>query len=130
MARNTELPCVVCDGNKPYILASQNPKGAYSIAAVKRYMYRDSTAPAYVTCNIGTADKLGIFGSFGSLTFRSDRKVGKVLACSLLGGETADITESVKLDGNTFTVGQQILDSFMCASDESENAVMLTLTSV
>ena len=127
MARNTELPYVECGGNKPYILASQNPKGAYSIAAVKRYMYYDSTEPANVTCNIGDADKIGIFGSFGELTFRSDKKIGKVLACSLMGGETKDITDSIKLNGGAITVSRQTLDAFMCAGDESENAVMLTL---
>lgn len=127
MARNTELPTVKCDGNKPYILASRNPSGAYSVAAVKRYMYYNDTAPAYVTCRIGDADKIGIFGSFGGLTFCSDKKVSKVLAVSLMGGESVDITASMIADGNTFSVDQKTLDSFMRVGDESENAVMLTL---
>ena len=128
MSRNTALPEVKCGPSKPFVVASKNPSGAYSIAAIKRFMYYDCTELPYVTCNIGNAQNIGIFGCFGELTFETSERVMRVHARSLMNDASRDITDMVSIGDSLITVSGSVLNSFMTATDESENAVMLILS--
>jgi hypothetical protein len=126
MARNTELPEVLRSERMPFVIASKNPTGAYSIAAVKRKEFFESTEPARVKCNIEDAEKVGIFGGFESIELSCRGKISKVIASSLIGDRSGDITLEALKNGKVVLTGD-VLERFNCSSDESENAVMISL---
>lgn len=126
MARNTELPEVLRSERMPFVIASKNPTGAYSIAAVKRKEFLENTEPARVSCNIEDAKKIGIFGEFECIELSSHGEIRKVCASSLIGDKEADISLEALKNGKV-VLTRDILEGFNCSSDESENAVMISL---
>lgn len=127
MARNTALPLVKPSARPAFVLASQNPSGAYAVAAVRRYQHLQDTTPPNVTCQIGGACTVGVFGNFASLTLQGKTPVTRVVAESLFDGVSEDITHRVTVNGSTVTISGEVLDALCRATDESENAVMLRL---
>ena len=127
MARNTPLPEVTVGENAPFVIASLNPARAYSIAAVRRYCHLTDTDAPEVRCRIGNAERVGIFGSFASLTLKPDTPPVRITAESLFGGESADVTSRVLRPDGTLAVDGALLAELGAAADESEPAVMLTL---
>ena len=112
MARNTALPNVTSkSGEKPFVIASSNPEtGAYSIAAIRRNIDPNPmiAVSADVTAYPERMDApIGVFGTFGSLTLSFKEEIpqdAKVYAQFMLANEAADITEQVKISGNTVTL--------------------------
>ena len=125
MARNTPLPDVVREEKMPFVIASMNPSGAYSLAAIKRREYLfDTTAPA-VTCQVGQAQRVGIFGDFKEITLCFDRVPVKMYAQSLIRGEEREEDLGVYLGGTSVKIPQALLGEMNTVTDESDNAVML-----
>ncbi len=109
MARDCELPVVKASAVKPFICASKNPSGAYSIAAIKRTIDPNAgfTALADVVFRIGKADApVGIFGLFRSLTLvYGENIVGKrVFMQEILEDSTRDITGDCVIDGQRIVI--------------------------
>lgn len=124
IARNTGLPSVENDEKAPFVLASKNPAGAYSLAAVKRKMFYGDTQPPRVECSVGNTDRVGIFGRFESVTLNFDLPVKGVSAENLISGETVPLPAEKCVNGNTVKLTSDILSRFDCADDESESAAM------
>ncbi|MBO7761647.1 MAG: hypothetical protein J6T24_02510 [Clostridia bacterium] len=127
MARNTPLPEVKAGENAPFVVASLNPSMAYSIAAIRRFCHLMDTEAPEVTCPIGKAERIGIFGNFASLTFKPDTPPTRITAQCLFGTVAEDVTECVLKSDGRIVVDGALLAKIGTATDESEPAVMLTL---
>ena len=112
MARNTALPRVTSkSGEKPFVIASLNPEtGAYSIGTLRRNIEPNPRLAvlADVTAYPESIDApIGVFGIFDTLTFSFKQEIpknAKIYAQFMLSDEATDITDRVKISGNTITV--------------------------
>lgn len=139
MARNCPLPKVSPLGSiAPFVLASKNPKTqAYSVATVQRTVDPNTNIyfPADVTVTEGEIDApIGVFGIFNSLTVEFLQKIpenAKILAQDLTTDEAKDITELVKLNGNSLTLDGKLLRVIAKGDkeryDDSAPAVVVSL---
>lgn len=135
IARNTKLPNSESDkkGNKPFIIASLNPSGAYSIATLGRTINRKYYIPKCdVTAFTGTANTIGVFGEYKTLTLNNSLKVSKVYMQDLASNFAYDITSKVKiLDGKLIIDGKlisKIGKSSQPKGDTSEPGVIIKLS--
>lgn len=128
MARNTELPRVRSGEKAPFVIASHNPNGIYSVAAVRRYRYFTDTDAPDVTCNIKDAKTVGCFGRFASLTLQTETPVTRVMAYDLINMTSQDITNQITRTQNATMIDGKTLASLCKINDESEPAVMLSLS--
>ena len=116
MARDCALPVVKSGAIKPFVCASRNPSGAYSIAAIKRTIDPNSgiIALADVTFSVGRASEpVGIFGLFRSLTLVYQEEIAgkRVLLQELLEDSAKDITDDCAIDGRQITIDGRLLRS-------------------
>ena len=99
ISRNTKLPEVKSEGEKPFVVASLNPTGAYSLAELGRLLGKESSPLADVTCfPESNPENIGIFGNFSNVTFKLSSKPISVKAQNLVTETTVDITEKINLD--------------------------------
>lgn len=134
IARNTKLPNSESDkkGNKPFIIASLNPSGAYSIATLGRTINRKYYIPkCNVTAFTNTSNVIGVFGEYKTLTLDTSLKVKRVLMQDLASDFAYDITSKVKiLDGKVIVDGKlisRIGKSSQPKDDTSEPGVIIKL---
>ncbi|MDR2688049.1 MAG: hypothetical protein LBB75_09870, partial [Oscillospiraceae bacterium] len=120
LARNLPLPRVACEGEPPFVLASRNPNGAVTVAAMGRRSARNGVfVPLADVCLElpETPEYLGVFGQFRSLSLRLPRPYGgRIYAQDMLGDEAADVTESVAADGNLLRFPGELLERVGLAS--------------
>ena len=124
MARNTPLPTVVRQEKMPFVIASRNPTGAYSLAAIKRREFLFDTQAPVVVCAVGEAPRIGIFGDFKEIALQFDRPPVKMYAQSLIRGEEKALDIHGYLTERTVNIPQTLLESMNGVADESDNAVM------
>ena len=64
IARNTELPTVCAEGEKPFASACKNPNGVFSVATYPRTTPIKSGIfyPADITASAGDSNTIGVFG--------------------------------------------------------------------
>ena len=99
ISRNTKLPEVSCDGEKPFVVASLNPTGAYSLSELGRVLGVQTHPLADVTCFAeSNPENIGIFGSFSSVNFQLSKVPVSVRAQNLFTEEFFDITDKLELD--------------------------------
>lgn len=107
ISRNTELPVAECDenGEVPFVIASKNPNGLYSIATLGRTFGREYKIPlCNITANCGTAEKVGVFGEYKNLNIRTSCKnINKIFMQDLAGEAAVDITSRVDIINSTTT---------------------------
>ena len=128
MARNTTLPVVTGAGeNAPYIVASKNPSGAYSIAAIGRCRSKGMLDEPNVVCDIGDARKIGIFGSFGEIRFNAKNVRAMKARCLITNNET-DVTNMISIENNAVVITDKTMASICKPIDNSERAIELTLS--
>lgn len=125
MARNTPPPVVKREEKMPFVIASMNPTGAYSLAAIKRREFLFDTQAPTVACTVGEASRIGIFGDFKEITLYFDRPPVKMYAQSLVRGEEKSLDIHTYLTESAVKIPQTLLDSMNTVADESDNAVML-----
>ena len=125
MARNTPLPVVKREEKMPFVIASMNPTGAYSLAAIKRREFLFDTQAPTVACTVGEASRIGIFGDFKEITLYFDRPPVKMYAQSLVRGEEKPLDIHTYLLESVVKIPQTLLESMNTVADESDNAVML-----
>ena len=108
ISRNCELPCVELDeeGEMPYVLASRNPQGAFSIVSLGRTKDRRYWIPrCRISVNIGKSTIVGIFGEYGELILHTnDKHIARVLAQDLASDQALDITDEVYLVKNRIVI--------------------------
>lgn len=98
IARNTELPQVTSEGECPFVVASHNPKGAYSVAVLPRRLGETICSSAAVTCTVdGAPSDIGAFGEFSTLTLRLQATPSRVVMQDLITEETWDISKDLML---------------------------------
>ena len=124
MARNTELPTVVREEKMPFVIASMNPTGVYSVAAIKRRQFLSDTMHPTVSCNVGNPERIAVFGDFKQIKFNFDCVPKKMYVQNIIRGDESFLDINDYIDGSTVTVTQQLLDNFNSVSDLSDNAVM------
>lgn len=124
MARNTELPTVVREDKMPFVIASMNPTGVYSVAAIKRRQFIDDTTPPTVSCNVGNAERIGVFGDFKQIDFKFENAPVKMFVQNIIRGEESALDINNYLNGSVVTVSCELLDKFNTVCDISDNAVM------
>ena len=115
VARGMDLPVVSAgDGNVPFVVASKNPNGAVSVAALPR----TSTGKgiflplADVSVNIGQGyGPIGIFGEYRYLTLNLPEpfESKRILAQDLAGNEAVDITGRVLADGSKIILSGSLI---------------------
>lgn len=114
MARDCALPDVKSGALKPFICASRNPSGAYSIASIRRTIDPNSeiVALADVTFSVGRANEpVGIFGLFKSLTLLYKEKIAgkRILLQELIEDSAKDITDLCVIDGQRLVIDGHLL---------------------
>ena len=125
MARNTDLPTVICTSEKaPFVIASMNPSGAYSIAAIKRRKYLFDTDAPTVFCKISSAERVAVFGDFENIKLSFDKIPTAIYAESLIYGYEEKLELHSLSDKNTVNISADVLARFSNVTDNSDNAVM------
>ncbi len=112
MARNCPLPNVTACGNeKPFVLASKNPKtNAYSVATIRRTIDPNKNLYFLADVDLYDVDKdapIGVFGIFNSLKiyFNSDINENvRILAQCFDSNNALDITDIVTIDRNSIHI--------------------------
>ena len=128
ISRGIALPTVtVSTGEKPFLVASRNPNGAISIAALGRtgndsHYYTIPTADVSLDAGDLTG-KIGIFGVYGSLTLTFNQSLeGKtILAQDLNADESLDITDRVVIDGNSIILPGELINEIGTAQNPADD---------
>ncbi|MBQ2987823.1 MAG: hypothetical protein IJD59_01830 [Clostridia bacterium] len=135
IARNCGLPCVEADGEgeMPYVIASRNPNGAFSVATLGRTRERRYWIPrCRVSAEIGDAVTVSVFGEYAELILRTDgNAVSGVLAQDLASERAVDITEEVRIEKDSIVIPGALIravgTSAQSAEDTSEPGLVLRI---
>lgn len=115
ISRGCENPVVSSEnGILPYCAASINPNGVFSIGVFGRTLGRQYILPeCEVLAKSGCATTFGIFGHYKRLTIECVHSLenARFIAQDMAGDSPEDITGSVKIDGNRFTLDGALIDS-------------------
>lgn len=117
VARNMPLPEVEYSANepeRPYIVASKNPNGAVTVAALGRIKNERTPCSPSAAVTLGLdrlPEHLGVFGSFDALRLEvAEREsLSGIFAQDLAGDCAVDITDQVIRDGNTICIPGALL---------------------
>lgn len=121
------------DGLVPFCVASLNPNGVFSIATLGRTIGRDYFIPKCdITANIGSANTIGVFGEYKTLTLNTDIKnITKILLQDLADDKCFDITNCVDICGNNIKIGGEIISKIgtlaQPENDTSEPGVIIKI---
>ncbi len=125
ISRNCELPMVTGDGEKPFVVASLNPNGVYSIAAVRRCCNNaQSVLPSVFARLDCMPEHIGVFGLYKSITFDLETVPKKVKLISIYSGRKSSFNGAL---GKTLTITENDLQSVYDMTDKSENAVEIQI---
>lgn len=133
IARNTSLPEVVPDddGQKPFIVASKNPNGAYSIATLGRTIGRRYYIPKCdVTVEVGDSEIIGVFGEYNKLTIKTkNNDIRRVLLQDLASDFSYDISNFVEIKHGKIVIDGELISKIgteaQSNDDTSEPGVVL-----
>ena len=120
-ARNTTLPKVDCDGEPPFVAASMNPNGAYSVASLKRTLGKTTSSAPIVECEINAApENIGLFGAFKKVTLNLTKAPRAIALRNLITDETSNITTEGELS-SYLVICEEILDKYhkTCFGEEA-----------
>lgn len=113
IARNTSLPEVSADGEKPFVSVCKNPNGVFSVAAYRRTNPKKCkvVCKASVTAFVGEADTIGIFGEYEKLKFVFNNlpKSVKVMAGDLMTNNAVNITDDVEISENSIVISGELI---------------------
>ncbi len=133
ISRGTGLP-EVQNGDEewiPFVAASLNPSGAYSVGTFRRQSDDAETVLPDVRCRPEKpTEKVGIFGNFSKLELdfsNTGRKVTHAAAQGLIRGEAADVTDACVTDDGRVIVNKGLIDRVFQTDDGSAPAIMLVL---
>lgn len=136
ISRGCDLPTVIPDenGNIPYVIASRNPNGVFSVATLGRTLDREYRIPRCdVLVNIGNSNTVGIFGEYGNIILRTEFKdVKSVILQDIACDSAYDVTQDVTFSQGDIIISGELI-SYVCAleqdiNDISECGVALSIT--
>ena len=108
IARNTSLPEVSANGEKPFVSVCKNPNGVFAVGTYKRTNPQKSNVvcKATVTAFADNANTIGIFGEYESLklVFNDLPKSVKIMAGDLMSNRATDITDRVEILENAIII--------------------------
>lgn len=135
ISRCCSLPDVKGDanGNVPFIVAAKNPNGTFSIVTAGRTIGRNYYIPKCdVTIEIGSADTIGVFGEYNTLTLCTSKdSIKRVLMQDLADDCAYDITELVSFSAGKVTLPGELIHDIGTISqpedDTSEPGVVIRM---
>lgn len=137
VSRGLPLADVKADGNAPWLLASRNPNGAVTVAALGRITPdRGYFIPkADVELDLGDIPPaIGVFGGYRSLTFRFEKllPIGiRILAQDLAGDKAEDITDRVVNEKTRLTIPGELIEriglSAASPNDHSDPGLVIVI---
>lgn len=128
ISRNTPLPEVTAKGEKPFVVASLNPTGAYSVAALERLLGTEQILKAEVRCMTETnPTDIGIFGEFENVTFCFSKEPTAVKMKNLLTDELVDVTGKITLE-KELKVSGDVLQLFKSGKDRVQSAIHMMVS--
>lgn len=125
-ARNTKLPTVISVGHLPFVIASKNPNGVYSIAAVNRYKYRGDTSAPTVAFDTKKAAIIGVFGNFDTIKLQN-AKSKRLSVTNLYSNATKDVTQYAHFENDAVILPIKPFKDFLRSDDLSQSAFYVTL---
>lgn len=128
IARNLSADSIHVNGEiKPYVAASLNPNGAYSVTIQPRLLDGVSRYPdATVTCDIPAGvNTVGVLGVGCDLHLNLPCAPSKVYIQSLLADEAFELTEGI--EGSTVTITADFAKKTFGGSDLSAPGLMLKI---
>ena len=126
VARNLPVGSIRVEGKvKPYVAASLNPNGAYTVAVLPRVIDGRSHYPdATVRCDVPAGvDTVGVFGLNCTVSLHLAEPFSKVYAQSLIGDEAFELTEGI--EGSTVTLTPSFAHKAFGGQDHTAPALML-----
>ena len=135
ISRNCTLPKVSSDDNTsvPYVVASKNPNGAFSVATLGRTIGRCYEIPKCdITLNIENSGIIGAFGEYGNLILEtSHTKIKSVLMQDIADDFAYDITEEITFYDTKIIIPGRLISKIGTISqpdnDTSEPGVIIKL---
>ena len=135
IARAASLPEIQADeyGNVPFCVVSQNPNGAFSVAALGRTIDRKYFIPKCdVTVDVKNATTIGAFGEYKNLILNiSPAQITQVFMQDLADDIAFDVTNLVTITGNQIVIPGELISRIgTCtqpAEDTSEPGVVIQL---
>jgi hypothetical protein len=123
ISRGCELPTVTpdADGNIPFVIASINPNGVFSVATLGRTFDRSYYIPKCdVAVDIGAADTVGVFGEYNSLTLNMQKNGIKTVLMQDIAADTAyDVSADVKISDGKIVISGELIER-ICKQSQSE----------
>lgn len=135
IARNTDLPCVMPDaeGQIPFVVASKNPNGAYSVASLGRTLGRKYRIPKCdVTINTNDSRMIGVFGEYRNLIMKTDiTDIKRILIQDIADDHAYDITGSATVRKGEVIVRGELISKIGTSaqpnSDTSEPGIVVKI---
>lgn len=122
IARNTAIPKVI-GTRKPYVTCCAFCNNAYAVATHKRNVNGEKNDACEVICEeIGSPEKIGVFGEFKRLDLVPSRKIKSATIRSLFYDRIEKI-ENAK--NNVIRLTQEQIDSFASKKDSSRPAFVI-----
>lgn len=99
------------NGEVPFVLASQNPSGAYSMGTLGRTIGRRYFIPrCEVEANIGRSELVGVFGEYKSLKLKTGRSgIKRVLMQDIAEDTAYDVTDEVEISDGAVTIDGELI---------------------
>ena len=135
IARNCDLPEILPDSNGmiPYVVVSENPCGAFSVATLGRTMEREYVFPRCdVSVRVGMAATVGVFGEYRNLILKTERKEKPTVFMQDLAADFAyDITGRIHFSNGIITIPGDLISKIGTSEqpmdDTSEPGVLIAL---
>ena len=128
ISRNTPLPEVKREGEAPFVIASLNPTGAYSVAALERLLGTEQLCKAQVTCFAETNPKhIGMFGVFSGVTFRLGKTPTSVKLKNLITEEEVEVSENLIFE-KELRISEEVLRLFESDNERIQPAIHITVS--
>ena len=134
VARGMNLPTVISEGEKPFVICSRNPSGAVTVATLPRLAPKGQFFPlADVSINIEKYDvPIGILGWYNSLSIECNLPDKfKIYAQDLAGDNAINITDLVEMKSNKMILNGKVLEtvgfSAKTEGDISEPGLMIKI---
>lgn len=135
IARGCKLPKVKPDakGDVPYVIASKNPDGAFSLATLGRTKGREYRIPrCEVGINTENAELIGVFGEYESLTLNTAHPtVAQVLMQDAADDAAYDVTKEVNVENGVITIPGELIHRIgtmaQLGTDTSEPGAVIKL---
>ena len=128
VTRNLPVSTIRVEGEtKPYVAASLNPNGVYSVAVLPRVIdgicrYPDATVWCAIPAGV---DTVGVFGVNCTVSLHLAEPFAKVYAQSLIGDEAFELTEGV--EERTVTLTPALAQKVFDGKDQTAPALMLRI---